>query len=349
MDDISTTSSGDEVTKQIPSKPVKSVQYDLFSKFLGDDEGLSNTIELWDWIPKYSVSKRQQNDLRNAEKRLPILKYQFDYKNVPCEIVIQPASVKQPNGSFIDYYPSSREEIIEDVLRKIFTDQQYGLHDRKNGDSWVKFSLHMIYKELKKRKKTLSKNEISEALEILSSAVIKLYIKDKLFYSSAVLSDMVRIGHDEYMEDRDNSWAARLPSILSSSLENLTYRQYNYALGMSLKNHLSRWLYKLLSHQYIYAGIVTPYKIFYSQIYKNSGILTATSTIKDRRNKVTLALEELKVSKVILHYAENRIIGYRGKIDDIEYILMAHQDFIKTTKAANKRQKTLKEELIAIK
>jgi len=349
MDDISIKHSGDELRKQMPVKTTKSVQYDLFSKFLGDDDGLSNTVELWDWIPKYSVSKRQQNILRNIDKRLPILKYQFEYKNVPCEIVVQPASVKQPDGSFIDYYPSAREEIIEDVLRKIFTDQQYGIHDQKERDSWVKFSLHMIYKELKKRKKTLNKNEISEALEILSSSVIKLYINDKLFYSSAVLSDMVRIGHDEYMEDRDNSWAARLPSILSTSLENITYRQYDYALGMSMKNHLSRWLHKLLSHKYVYADFSTPYKILYSEIYKNSGILSGTGTPKDRRNKVTLSLEELKALKVILNYTENRVIGYKGKIENIEYILMAHPNFVRSIKAANKRQKLAKEEITAIK
>ena len=328
---------------------MKSLQYDLFSKFLGNDEGLSNTIELWDWIPKYSVSKKQQNNLRNDDKRLPILKYQFEYKNIPCEVVIQPASVKQPDGSFIDYYPSAREEIIEDVLRKIFTDQRYGFHDEKELDSWVKFSLHMIYKELRKRKRTLSKSEISEALEILSSSVIKLYVNDKLFYSSAVLSDMVRIGHDQYMEDRDNSWAVRLPSILSSSLENMTYRQYDYALGMSMKNHLSRWLHKLLSHKYVYASFIAPYKIFYSEIYKNSGILFGTGTPKARREKVVIALKELQKSKIIINYKENQMIDHRGKIENIEYILFAHQDFVKSIKAANKRQKLSKEELIAIK
>ncbi len=43
--------------KQLP----QSRQYDLFATFFGDAAELSNTIELWDAIPKYAVSARAQN------------------------------------------------------------------------------------------------------------------------------------------------------------------------------------------------------------------------------------------------------------------------------------------------
>lgn len=46
---------------QKPSSDAKqNKQYDLFTSFFGDPKDLSNTIDLWDTIPKYSVSARQQ-------------------------------------------------------------------------------------------------------------------------------------------------------------------------------------------------------------------------------------------------------------------------------------------------
>ena len=56
--------------KKTPPAPVKSSQFDLFSSFFGDSKDLSNTIELWDTIPKYCVSQKQQNHLRDEKGNL---------------------------------------------------------------------------------------------------------------------------------------------------------------------------------------------------------------------------------------------------------------------------------------
>ena len=55
-----------------PPQVKPSKQFDLFTTFFGDSKHLSNTIELWDAIPKYAVSARQQNKLRDEKGALPV-------------------------------------------------------------------------------------------------------------------------------------------------------------------------------------------------------------------------------------------------------------------------------------
>jgi hypothetical protein len=91
---------------------VPSVQYDLFARFLGHGE-LSNTIELWDAIPKYSFSARMQALTRDGSGRLPVYQRVFEHHPAPksetptwtCALTLQPASI-DVGGRWIDVYPS---------------------------------------------------------------------------------------------------------------------------------------------------------------------------------------------------------------------------------------------------
>jgi hypothetical protein len=57
------------------------MQYDLFTTFFGKNKRvLSNTIELWDAIPKYAASPRQQNACRDRNGRLPVHPQEFEYR-----------------------------------------------------------------------------------------------------------------------------------------------------------------------------------------------------------------------------------------------------------------------------
>ena len=62
----------------VPPVPMafKAMQTDLFQNFLVNNEAekepLSNTIELWDRLPKYSVSQVEQNKMRTKEGLLPL-------------------------------------------------------------------------------------------------------------------------------------------------------------------------------------------------------------------------------------------------------------------------------------
>ncbi len=107
-----------------PANGVRSKQYDLFTSFFGDPKDLSNTIEIWDAIPKYAFSARRQNGTRDDNGRLPVHVSQFEYSShkldrpVNCRMKVKPAAVEIEEGVFKDFYPSQSEEIVEEVLKK---------------------------------------------------------------------------------------------------------------------------------------------------------------------------------------------------------------------------------------
>ncbi len=332
-------------TPALPSR-AQDLQYDLFTRFFGRPENLSNTIELWDALPKYSFTARMQALLRDKSGRLPLYQRVFDYRPAPkaenptlsCTLSLQPASLLI-DGKRIDFYPSTDEELVEEVLKKIFTDQACGYHDSRRGESWVRFTLHMIRTELARRGRTRSIAEIKQSLEILSKSVVDVSIEGqgakRAVYTNPILSDLTRVTRLDLAEDPKAMWTARLPALVSASITTLSYRQFNYAVLMSLKSPLARWLHKRLSHEYTNAHLTHPYRILYSTIARDSGLLHNCRTSANLKG-IERALDELIAHRVLLSATqERRTEG--AAIADVLFTLTPHMDFVGDIKAANAR------------
>ncbi|MEL7167747.1 MAG: hypothetical protein AAGN64_00215 [Bacteroidota bacterium] len=324
-----------------PAKSTKSRQYELFSTFFGDADDLSNTIELWDAIPKYSVSARRQVHLRDAKGRLAVHEYEFTYKSRACRLVVQPASIKE-GGKYRDFYPSTDEELVEEVIRKVFADQRYGIHDPPNAESWVRFSLSMIRKELAGRGKARSIDEIKRSIEILANTSIRLYVsgedEDEPIYTNTILSDLTKVTRKSYLDDPDAMWAARLPALISKSVNEMTFRQFSYGTFMALPTQLARWLHKRLSHNYVNAGYANDYTVLFSTLKRDSGLLES-ERVNTNVKALEKALDELAEAGVLFEWSKEERRGARNKLDDVLYTLKAHPDFIAQMKAANARNK----------
>ena len=294
-------------------------------------------MEIWESIPKYSFSAAQQKKIRTPTGLAEPQEREYLYNGVSCLVVVQPALIKQDGGGYKAFFPSGTEELIEEVLKKIFSDQNHGYHDPKNAESWVKFSLSMIYKELKARGRTRSRNEIKRAIEVMSSCVLALYQNDKEVWKSAILQDLVTVGRDEYSDDTDALHAARLPLFISKAINSLEYRQFNYNRLMNCDGQLSRWIHRQLISRFIQASVIDPYHFMFS-IVKRDSCLLEHSVEGDNRKKVILALEELIKEGVLMRY-ETDIRKEGRKIVDVKYILWPTSDFSRDQTAANKRAK----------
>jgi len=339
--------------KAVPTDVRPSQQYDLFTKFLGKASDLSNTIELWDIIPKYAVSARKQVALRDDKGRLPVYRQQFVYRPtgrsgnpIEAEIRLQPASV-EIDGVDRDCYPSANEELLEEVLRKLFSDQAYGMHEARSLESWVTFTLYAVRQELKARGHTRSHEEIRRSLEIMGRCNVEVSLRDRseksqTVYSAPILADLTRNGRDSYLADPKSRWAARLPALVSQSINKVNYRQFNYATLMELPNPLARWMHKRLSHKYTNAGYNHPYSILYSSIERDSGMLVH---IKPDRNRKSVAAmwEALKKHRVVMNVKIHEGAGEEG--NDIRYEVFPTPDFVGEVKAANARQRDSKSSL----
>ncbi len=131
-----------KTVKNPPATPPKSVQYDLFTQFITNNiADTSNAVEIWDSIPKYFMTSAQTKKRRTKHGHADPIKWNYTYRDQEFTVTIQPALIEQEDGSYKAFFPSSTEELVEESLKKILSDQTYGLHDVANTETWVRFTL----------------------------------------------------------------------------------------------------------------------------------------------------------------------------------------------------------------
>ena len=323
---------------QPPSLPIKSLQYDLFSQFVTNDKNdVSNTVEIWESIPKYFFTANQVKKLRTPTGHADPYKWSYSYNGIEYEVKIQPGLIEQPDESYKAFFPSATEELVEEALKKILADQRYGTHDPRNTETWVRFSLNMIQKELKTRGRSRNLKEIKHAIEVMSSCVITLYKGRKEVWKGSILQDLVTVGREEYLADTKAQHIARLPLFVSHAINQLEYRQFNYDRLMSCDEQLTRWVYKQLIHRFRQASFVNDYHFMYSSLERDSGLLQQGRG-NDNRRKVIMALDEL-VSREVLTEYESKTKKQGRKIIDVKYTVRPAANFVTEQKAANKRSR----------
>lgn len=321
--------------KTPPQNPPKSLQYDLFSQFVSNNRNeVSNTVEIWESIPKYFFTPGQVKKLRTGDGLAKPFEFAYTYKNAKCTVIIQPALIKDDKGQYSAFFPGVTEELVEEALKKIFSEQQFAIHDEKNAESWVRFTLRMIEKQLKGRGRSRSVKQIKHAIQVMSSSVITMTHEGKEVWKGTILQDLITVGRKEYEEDSDSHHIARLPLFISQGINSLDYRQFNLDRLLCCDEQLARWIFKRLVNRFTQASITTNYHFAYSDL-RNSGLLQQSDDRKNRR-KVISALEELIENRAISRYETDEKTEGRT-ITEVIYTVYPSSDFIKEQTAANKR------------
>jgi hypothetical protein len=329
----------ENIKKILPptEKAFKGKQLNLFQHFLcntqDEQDQLSNTINLWDAVPKYYINRRRQSKLRK-DGFLPTAERDFIFKGQQIKVKVRPARITV-EGQDKEFYPAAREELVEDALRKLACNLGNGYLD--NNRSGVSFTLHQLRQELKKRGHTLSYYEVVEALRILAATTIEILSSDgKTDYTATPLTNLIRVSESDLRDDPAARWYADFSILVTEGIKKELYRQFNYVLMMSMKSQLARYLHKRLSHNYIQASLLKPYTITMIGISRDSGLLECTRN-NDNKKILEKALEELKLNKIIMYYESDIIRGSRNSLKDIKYKLFPHQEFTTEIKRANKR------------
>lgn len=335
----------------VPPKPedFNSRQIALFQGLLckteAERDSLSNVFDLWDSIPRYVVSRQQQDKWRKAGTFPLLYEVPFHYRGRELMATIQPAVVKDKDGVARVYFPSANEELIEDVLRKIAAEQNNGYYDPKLQRSGVVFTLHMVRKELEKRGHGRTYKEINLSLEIMARSVIITSMVDgkegEFTSNSLYLNNLFRVTKGRLAEDREAKWFADFHPFASRALDELTYRQFNYVRLMSHKSQLARWLNKVLSLKYLNASFLHPFEMRLSTIIRDSGLLNGYGRFRAAVEAVDSTFAELQTCQPPLlgSKPEKKLLeGKRGKILDVVYTLRPSREFMMEVKAASKRQ-----------
>lgn len=209
----------------------KPVQMTLFEMILPNEREFSNTVELYDFIPKYHWGKVQ----RINDKLLDSLEREFECRGVKYKVKIRPASVEDRNGVERYYYPSKREELVEDALRKFVAEGQGVFLDEQAG---VTFSLYQLQKELKRNGHSYSKDQIKGALLICARTNMTVTGESGASVLVSNLFETLGLQTREDWKDQDNKSRAfvRFNSLVTKSITSRTFRQLNHEKVMSYKN-----------------------------------------------------------------------------------------------------------------
>ena len=322
-----------QAKKKPPIGSVQSTQFDLFAQFVANDASeVSNTVEIWETIPKYFLSPRQVEKLRTQNGHADPIKWSYQDD---MEIKIQPALVEQSDGRFLAFFPGVTEELVEEALKKILSDQRYGAHLPDQTETWVRFSLQMIKKELQVKHRSRSIDQIKHAVAVMASCVLTLSKAGKEVWKGSILQDLVTVGREEFLHDTNALHIARLPLFISEAINRLDYRQYNYHHYLECNEQLTRWIYKQLIHRYRQASDSNRYHFLYSTLARSSALLRQRRPV-DNRRKVLSALEELKKRRILRSY--QALTKKQGsKIVDVKYTIKPTLEFINEQKAANRR------------
>lgn len=323
------------VNKKPPTATKSSIQFDLFGQFVTNDKSeVSNSIDVWESIPKYFINEKQAQKLRYSDGLAQSVKWEYHYKNKLYLVKITPAQIEESDGKEKAYFPGPTEEIVEEALKKILTDQSLGMHVPAEYETWVKFTLKLIYKELLSKGRSRSITEIKHAIQVMNKCNIALFHSDKEVWSGSILQDLVTVDRRDYIEDPSAYHIARFPLFVSNAINNLQYRQYNYSRLMQCKDQLSGWFYRRLINHYRQAGLDNSYHTMFTSM-QESGLLQQ-GTLRDNRKKVIIALETLVKKDVLNRYSvEDKKAG--RKIINVKYTVYPSKEFIKEQKASNKR------------
>jgi len=204
-------------------KQEKPAQLTLFEYLLAEDRRYSNTIELYDFIPKYHWGK----SARVNGQYLKTLKREFECRSIRYKVEIAPARIQDKDGVEREYYPGQREELVEDALRKFVCEGQGVFLDDQAG---VVFSLYQLQEELKSKGHSYSKDQIKDALLICAKSKITINSEDGNLSLISSLFETLGLHTREDWKDKKQKTRAfvRFHPLITRSIKSGAFRQLNY-------------------------------------------------------------------------------------------------------------------------
>lgn len=344
----------DEYPNSISDKLSENDQLSIF--FLEEKANLSNTIQIFDNIP-FFVTQQPTNGQDFLDR-------DFIYDDKDLGISME-YNVKLTPGSFIKKiksgdnmgelkmyrrFPNVTDELIEQIIRKLAVEGQSFV---EGGHVSVAFSVYQIYEELKKRNLSRSYQEIMESIEILSSSLSDLSwtdqsgqkrsCKSSIFINRRWISPKsVPISY----KGKKDLYCVTFHPLVTKSIVDKTFRQFNYERHMSLQDFCARWIHKRMSHNFTWANfnLTTPYHLGMYTIIKGSGMKQYTS-VYNNIYRIDKAIEELKKHNIVdskRTWTDKKTKGPRSKkVVDAVYNIFPTESFAKEQIAANFHYKKL--------
>lgn len=301
------------------------LQLSLFEILEVESRQYSNTVEIYDFLPKEFLGKAT----RVADTYLPRLEREFECRGVKYKMKLDPARIEDEDGTVREFYPSQREEVVEDCLRKLMVEGGGVFLDDQAS---VRFTLYQMQKELSDNGHTYSYTQIRESLEILTKTNIELSSDNGDI--RLIFSPIETLGIKG--EGGETQTFVRFSPLVTNSIKDRKFRLINYKKVMSYRSAIARKLHKRLSHFYIQASLTDKYSVLLSTLIRDFGLTRYSQMSKNLRD-FEKAVEELKDSNTIINFDKQEIKQERPRVKVIDYRLtiQPHPEFIGDVKKAN--------------
>jgi hypothetical protein len=333
--------SGKRLDDYEQSYPLQLSLFQLLDLKPNDQPRYSNTIELYDFMPKYHWGKVE----RIGGEFLRVLKREFECRGTRYKIEVAPAVITDQDGKERYYYPSKREELVEDALRRLATTERGIFLDDRAG---VTFTLYQLQQELKKTGHSYDIAQLKDALLICNRTSITVTTEDgKGILSSSMFETLGLNSREDWKGTGSKTKAfVRFNSLVTESIKKGAFRQLDYEKAMSYSNIIARQLHKRMSHHFTQASITTRYEIKLSTIIRDFG-LAEYARPSLNLSHVLKALDEMKEKSVLLSYEVQKTLDHsnRNKLTDAKFILIPHPFFSGEARKINDRHGRIERQL----
>lgn len=315
------------------------LKLDLFGLDPLFDKNYSNTLEIYDLAGKFLYDKNTKY-LSSATAEETEFTRITKYKDIELKVSVTAANIERVKGgkkqrTFV--FPGAREEIMEDVLRKLATERRAEAYEATTGSNQgakfvgIEFSLYEVFEELKRVGKSYSYAEIREALHIMNRSILSIQSLDSSIDLSAPFFPIVAIA-DRANKQETRSFVCFHPMVTDAVLA-LSFRRYNYTKALSFKRHYTRLTYKRLCHRWIQASPGKPYSILLSTLV--NAMKTPYPKLFQDKALFKDVMDDLVNEDVLTHFDMfPKKIG--KKISDWRFDLYATEQFSKQIAANNK-------------
>jgi len=311
------------------------VQFTLWEQLQAD----SNLVALYDLAPRFVLGTEAD------APAVRVITREFSISERRYQIVIKPTQVfSQSDGRYYTRYLGFREQIIEDVIRRLATKRsRLSLVDN---DVRFVFSLYEVLRELSRLKKTMSLSELKEGLSLLSEVKLTIQSLDAGTIQKVTLSPFSAVAMRGKTDSDDVETYVQFNPLVAESIRLADYYSTDYETLMALKTPVAKWLYRRLHLDIINSD--TPIQVINAQeIQSGSGAIN-WQTKRNALRKLRLDVSSLKDAGILENLEERPILVGR-QVDDYEFVMTASSAFMSSIANSKWRHHLSQQELRRVK
>lgn len=318
----------------------KALQFAFWEALFGDaNERTVNQIALYDLAPRFVQYTSAEDRMQGAYLRM--VEKDFVFGDQKFRLTLRPARIRSNDGVERDEFPSEREQIVEQVIRRIaMKPNRLEFADSKRRSVRVTFTLYEIQRDLIKSGRTLGIAEIREAIEILHFCNIEITSAEgKAVVSAPAFPFRVVNGRDtsNIVGDEERTHV-QLNPLVSAAILDLTFRQVSYDTIMKIRDPVSRWVYRRLVQEHVTRGEKRRSIINASTIARDSG-LVQYARWRQALTRISRAVNDL-VGVGVLDSVAQETIKESRKISDIQFVMTPSESFRNDLRHGDRKAET---------